>query len=151
MIFSLVIFVSLIIDQVSKYFIEKNLVYGESIPIIKNIFYFTYIKNKGVAFGLFSNFKNILVFFTIITIIIIFFYYHSIPKKNHKLQLAFSLIIGGAFGNLIDRLFLGEVRDFLDFRIWPIFNVADSCICIGVGLLLLNAFIERKLKCSHLK
>lgn len=144
MIFSSIIFLSVIIDQLSKYLIEKNLVYGESIPIIKNIFYFTYIKNNGVAFGLFSNLKSFLVFFTIITIAAIFFYYHKLQTQNRKLQVSFALILGGAFGNLIDRLFWGEVRDFLDFRIWPIFNIADSCICIGIGLILLNSFFEKK-------
>lgn len=147
MIFLLVILSVLILDQISKYLIEKNLSLGESVPVLENVFHLTYIRNKGAAFGLFSNWAPFLLFVTIITIIVIILCYRQMKKRNFTLRLAFSLILGGAFGNLLDRLLLGEVRDFLDFRIWPIFNLADTCVCLGVGLFLFEVIRkEQKIK-----
>ncbi|MBW2986896.1 signal peptidase II, partial [Candidatus Woesearchaeota archaeon] len=103
-----------------------------------NIFHLTLIKNFGVGFGLFNAPASrwVLIIITVIIIGIILYYYKKIPEKYLPI-ISTSLILGGAIGNLIDRFLLGFVVDFLDFRVWPAFNVADSAITIGViGLII---------------
>ena len=126
------------LDQISKFFISQTLVSGESAPVVKNIFHLTLVHNTGAAFGIF---KNNAVFFTAASICAVAFIGWYIGKKE---RLSFprgaglALILGGAAGNLIDRLRFGHVIDFLDFRIWPVFNVADSAITVGVMLILIG-------------
>jgi signal peptidase II len=108
-----------------------------SIPVIDNIFHITYIQNKGAAFGFLQNKIIFFIFVTIIVaVVILFLLWKTRDKSNYKL-FHFSIILqlGGAIGNLIDRVRLGYVVDFLDFRIWPVFNVADIAIVSGVILL----------------
>lgn len=128
----------ILFDQLTKFLIKSILSFSESIPVIKNVFHLTLIKNFGVGFGLFNApaARWILVIVTLIIIGIILYYYRKIPDKYLPL-ISTSLILGGAIGNLIDRFLLGFVVDFLDFRIWPAFNVADSAITAGViGLII---------------
>ena len=131
-------FLIVIIDQLTKFLITSKLAFSESIPIIKNVFHLTLIKNFGVGFGLFNapQARWVLTIISIIIIIIILYYYKAIPKKYLPVISA-SLVLGGAIGNVIDRFLFGFVIDFLDFRIWPAFNIADSAITIGViGLII---------------
>jgi len=115
---------------------------GESIPLFPNIFSLSYIKNEGIAFGLFSNHGQWLIITSLLTIGIILFF--LVRLKNITLWLAssFGLILGGAMGNLWDRVCSGGVIDFIDIGFksyrWPAFNFADSVICIGVLMLLLT-------------
>ncbi len=134
--FSIVV-ILLVLDQAAKFFVRKTLSLNQSVPILKNIFYITHTKNYGVAFGLlnYTTARWFLVIFSITAIILIFYYYKKIPKKKVPL-IAVSLLLAGTLGNLIDRLIFGYVTDFIDFRIWPAFNVADSCITIAVILLI---------------
>ena len=128
----------IIFDQLTKFIIKSRLSFSESIPVIKNIFHLTLIKNFGVGFGLFNApaARWVLIILTIIIIGIILYYYKKIPEQYLPV-ISTSLILGGAVGNLIDRFLLGFVVDFLDFRVWPAFNVADSAITIGViGLII---------------
>jgi signal peptidase II len=130
------------IDQVTKYFIRSFLT--EPKEIINGIFYLTFAKNTGAGFSLFANLKNsntLLIFSGLIIIGVILLNFEKIETKN---SLAIALIIGGAFGNLIDRIFMGYVVDFLDFRIWPIFNLADTAISIGGILLFIAILMEWK-------
>ncbi len=131
----------LITDQLSKFIILKNLYPGESLPIIKNIFHLSFVCNKGVAFGMFSNSNPawILVFYVcVIAIVFIFSSHKKIFRQSKSGQVFLSLILAGAVGNLIDRVRFGFVIDFLDFRIWPVFNIADASITIGTVLLCLQ-------------
>lgn len=131
--FLIAIFV-VILDQITKAIVITCLKYGESYLIINKIFYLTLVKNTGAAFG---TFKNQAAFFILVSIIAIIFIVFFLSKKKVNSYLPLALILGGAIGNLIDRLRFGYVVDFLDFKVWPVFNVADSCISIGAFLLFL--------------
>ena len=126
----------IILDQLTKYIIKKNLQLGQSVPLIKNILHFTYVTNTGSAFGLFKNFSLFFTLFSAIAVIVIFYYLKKIKKDEKGIQFAVSLLLGGTIGNLIDRLTYGAVIDFIDFRIWPVFNVADSAVTVSVILLI---------------
>jgi signal peptidase II len=130
---SLILSISLLIillDQLTKYLVLKYMPLHQSIPLIKNILHLTYIQNTGAGFGILKGFNLILIFISLIIIGVILFYFEKIIKEK-QIHIPIALILGGAFGNLIDRVFLGHVIDFIDFRIWPAFNIADSCITIG--------------------
>jgi signal peptidase II len=127
---SIIVFIILSLDQLTKFLVSKNLELNNSIPIIKGVFSLTLVHNRGAAFGIFKNQFYLFIFSSIVAVILIY----SILKKNKRnnfYSFSLSLILGGALGNLIDRAFLGYVVDFLDFRIWPVFNIADSAITIG--------------------
>lgn len=126
-----------LIDQLSKYIIIKHL--SKDITIIKNLFYLSYAKNNGAAFSIFIGKRLFLIIITIVIILTIIYYIFKNKIDNKIDIIAFSMILGGAFGNLIDRLIRGYVVDFISVKIFnypfPIFNVADSLICIGVFLI----------------
>jgi signal peptidase II len=125
------------LDQLTKFILNNNLVLNSPNPVIKGFFYLTLVHNKGAAFGILKNQTLLFILSSIFAIILIYFNLKKSRKKN-KLSLndfALGLILSGAIGNLIDRLFLGYVIDFLDFRVWPVFNVADSAITAGAILL----------------
>jgi signal peptidase II len=140
--------VSLVLDIVTKHLINANLTYADRIPVIEGFFYLTHVRNTGAAFGLLRDAPVLLrmTFFIGIAIvaigIVIQFFYRLAPGDRLS-ALALGLILGGAVGNLIDRIRLGEVVDFLHFNLWggyawPDFNLADSWIVVGVGLLVLE-------------
>lgn len=135
----------LFIDQFTKYESLLRLETGDSFPVIKNIFHITLVLNKGIAFGLFSGSLYIsaaIGIFVIASIIIIFMRFSA--KLGLSEGLGLSLILGGCIGNLIDRLRLGCVVDFLDFRVWPVFNMADSAISCGAFLLILGVALKNR-------
>lgn len=138
----------LIIDQLTKFIILKNFQPGESLPVIKNIFHISFVCNKGMAFGVFSETAGAafiwISYVSVIIIAFIFVLYKKFFHKRKSTQIFLSLILAGAIGNLIDRIRFGCVIDFLDFRIWPVFNVADSAITIGTVLLILQMLKHRK-------
>ena len=120
----------IIIDQIIKYIAKSNLELNQSIPIIKNFFHITLTTNTGAGFGILKNNNSLIMFITIIILGFMLFYYDKLPKKG-KGHISIIFIISGALSNLFDRIFLGHIIDFIDFRIWPIFNIADSCITLG--------------------
>lgn len=126
----------LLADQLTKIWIRETLSFGDSIPIIKNAFHLTYVKNPGAAFGLFPDRQPLFLIATVVTVVFIIFYYRRVQTDQYLIKIALGLELGGALGNLIDRVTYGRVTDFLDFRIWPVFNLADSAIVIGLGLLI---------------
>lgn len=129
---SILVVVILCFDQITKFLIRNSMVFGESKKIL-GFFSLTFLKNTGISFGLFKG-SNIL--FTIISFLaLLFFTYVYFKKKKYSLQL--SLIIAGITGNLIDRIVLGYVVDFIDFHYWPVFNIADSAVSIGMIWLLI--------------
>jgi len=131
---SVIIILSL--DQLTKFIITKNLSLSQSIPIIKGIFHLTLVHNRGAAFGILKNQIPLFIFTSLFATVLIYFNLKDARfKKSLIYKISLSLILAGALGNLIDRLFLGYVVDFLDFRIWPVFNVADSAITVGAILL----------------
>ena len=126
------------LDQLTKLLIRKNFELGESLPIINRVFHLTYVTNTGSAFGLFKNLSWFFTLFGAIVIMVIFYYLRTkIKEEDRFLQLAVGLLLGGTLGNLIDRIVHGAVIDFLDFRIWPVFNVADSSVSVSVILLII--------------
>lgn len=144
----------LAIDQLSKVFIDRAMDLHQSIPVIPNCFSITYIRNKGAAFGFLANTSFRLPFFifiSIVAVIVIIIAYSKLRKDQKLAMLSLAMILAGAVGNLIDRIRLGEVIDFLDVYWgnyhWPAFNIADSAICVGVFLLALDMLREeRRLK-----
>ena len=127
-----------ILDQFSKYIVVENMALGESIPIIEEVFHLTYILNTGAAFGLFANNSLFFIAIAVIVIGIIIWLRREILASPWEVKAGCGLFLGGAIGNLIDRARQGLVIDFFDFRIWPVFNIADIAICIGVGLIIWN-------------
>ncbi len=144
---SIIVFIILTLDQLTKFLASKNLELNNPLPIIKGVFNLTLVYNRGAAFGIFKNQFYFFILSSIAAVILIY----SVLKKNKRNNLytfSLSLILGGALGNLIDRIFLGYVVDFLDFRIWPVFNFADSAITLGALLLGWQIFITEKKNAS---
>ena len=126
----------ILLDQGSKFFIQQKIKIGESIPIIKGIFHITYIENPRTAFGIFQYQTIFFVIAILISVILIILISRKMVfKKDSLVYIPLTLVLGGAIGNLIDRLRTGRVTDFLDFRIWPIFNFADTAIVCGMLIL----------------
>ena len=153
-----VLFVSAILvlaDQVSKAIVVRTMSLYESIPVIESFFHFTYITNDGMAFGIdfpFGYFIFSLV--SALLTIFLFWYLWSVRNDSLVIRLGLAMIIAGAVGNLIDRLMLGEVIDFLDFMVgnfhWYVFNLADSYVTVGMVLILTDSiFLEKKREKSH--
>ena len=142
------IFIALIIilDQFVKYLIQANISLNHTVPIIDGIFHLTYINNSGAAFSIFQNQTKLLIILPLIVTIMVLVYILKKRKTEHwAILLSMSLIAAGGIGNLIDRIAYGHVVDFFDFRVFPIFNVADISVSVGCGLLLIYMFfIEPK-------
>lgn len=137
----------LVLDQWTKGIITRAFEVHQSRPVIAGFFDITYVQNSGAAFGLFASVDSslkaiILNSVAILVFLIVSGYALRTSHRSVRLQLGFALILGGAVGNLMDRVRYGYVVDFLDFSVsghhWPAFNVADAAICIGVGLLFLD-------------
>lgn len=144
----------LIADQATKLIVDGRMVIYQSIPLIDGLFNLTYLRNKGAAFSFLSNTSWRLPFFisvSVVAAIVIVVAMKRLREEQKLAQLALSMIFSGALGNLVDRVRLGEVIDFLDFYIgrhhWPAFNVADSLITVGVFLVAIDMLREeRRLK-----
>ena len=125
----------LLLDQIVKYAVRANMMQGQSIPIISGIFHLTYIENPGAAFGILSNHRILFLVMTVAITGIMFYLYLQLRNKKSLTAFSLALVISGAIGHFIDRFFQGTVTDMFDFQIWPIFNIADICICVGLALL----------------
>ncbi|MEK3992906.1 MULTISPECIES: signal peptidase II [Robertmurraya] len=136
--------ITLAIDQLAKYMTRNFMEYGETIPIINNFFHLTSHRNPGAAWGIFSGQKFFLISIAFIAIIAMIFYSRKVTDKLTRLAIGF--FIGGAAGNVTDRLIFGEVTDMFDIRFinYPIFNTADVFLISGVFLLLIGTFREAK-------
>lgn len=139
----LISIIVLAVDQLSKTLIDITMNIGQSIPVIKNFFYISYYQNNGAAWGILNDKIPLLLIMSIVILVIIYHYMYTF-KMNKRNVLAFGLLTGGIVGNLVDRFLFGYVKDFLDFYIFdynfPIFNVSDICIVIGVILLIIAIF-----------
>jgi signal peptidase II len=145
--------VVILLDQASKLFIQATIPLGHGIPIIPGIFAIVHVLNPGAAFGLLAgrsaSFRNpFFIGISLLAVGFILFYRHRELKGHSLASFALSLILGGAIGNLVDRLRIGMVIDFLDVHYyqyhWPAFNVADSCITIGVSLMMLELVLGER-------
>ena len=125
----------LIADQAVKYLVRTTMVQGQSIPIIENIFHITYIENPGAAFGILANQRMLFLILTAVIVGVMIYLYCSLSNKKSLTAISLGIVVSGAIGNFIDRFMQGTVTDFLDFRIWPIFNIADIAICVGLALI----------------
>lgn len=137
--------VVLALDQLTKWLVVSNLELDQSvypIPALSGLFGFTYVSNTGVAFGLFKEAGTVFVFVAVVVITVIVTYLRNLPRDQRLLRVALGLQLGGAFGNLIDRLRLGYVVDFIDFKFAPVFNVADFAIVSGAVLLMIAMWRE---------
>lgn len=135
------VFVVVVFDRAAKLFFQHLLSLGESIALIPNIFHFTLVHNTGIAFGLFKN-QGVLFIIVPVIVIVLIVYNLYLCRDDMEISrlniLAFALILAGAIGNLVDRVVYGHVIDFIDLRIWPVFNIADSAITVGTMILLIK-------------
>lgn len=138
-----------LVDQLSKFFALRCLSPQTSVPLVPGVLDLTLVRNSGAAFGLFSDYAPAL--FTVITVSLVVLFF--IANRSHKAgtpgvspvdRWALSLILGGAVGNWIDRLRFGTVIDFIDFRIFPVFNIADTAITIGVALYFIRVLTSKE-------
>lgn len=141
----------LAIDQGTKSYIRWSMDLYSSITVVENFFNITYLRNRGAAFGLFADSSFRLPFFILVAsvaLVCILYMLRKLFDQQKLMTVALSLIFSGALGNLVDRVRLGEVTDFLDVywrsHHWPAFNIADSAICVGVVLVLLGNIISEK-------
>ena len=138
----------LVLDQLTKQGIRAAFVYGESTPVLEGFFNLVYVRNDGAAWNLLSGHSLILILISIVVLVLLVIYRRSFLLKQFSHKILLGLMIGGIVGNLVDRIRFGWVTDFLDFHIgthhWPAFNVADSAICIAVGLYIITNLLHEK-------
>ncbi len=135
-------FATVVMDQVTKLMAIKLLAPKGSVDVIRGVFRFTYVENEGAAFGMFSEHRWIFMVISTVAIVALIIYLWKFPPDSKLACVSLSFIIGGGIGNMIDRVFLGYVVDFLDFCAFPslwmwVFNVADAFVCVGGGMLML--------------
>ena len=151
-----------ILDRLTKWLVKKNFELGESVSVLDNFFLLTYVENKGGAFGIQLGGSSFYFVASIIVILYILFYLWQHPEEGKLQRFSLALILGGAFGNLYDRALFRSVTDFFDFEFfdippfhigrahfsglerWPVFNIADSAVTVGILLLLSASIFSRK-------
>jgi signal peptidase II len=143
------------LDQATKLWVAGRMDLFESIPIVPGFFSITYVRNPGAAFGMFSEAHGLLrmgflVSVSLVAVVMLTVFFLKSPHAERVSRVAAVLVMGGALGNLIDRVRFGEVIDFLDVFVgrlhWPAFNVADSAITIGIGMFIVSAWREREMR-----
>jgi|UniRef100_A0A7C3SIY8 signal peptidase II len=154
-----ILVVGVFLDQLTKLLVVRHLPLGGQVPVIQGFFNLVHVRNRGAAFGLLANLsvQFAWLFFILTTLLVlgvVGYLWWRLPDSDRLAALGYSLIMAGALGNLIDRVRLWEVIDFLDFYLgrhhWPAFNVADSLVCLGAGVLIWLILTEEKRKdASH--
>ena len=126
-------------DQLTKYLVLEHVAGGSGIAVIENVFHFTYVENRGAAFGMLSSHRWVFMVLSVVAICVLIAYLAISKPKSIVMRTAVALIAGGGIGNMIDRSFRGFVVDFIDVKaVWQyVFNVADAAVCVGCGLLIL--------------
>jgi signal peptidase II len=146
------VFILVVLDQLAKILVAKNVPLLTQINIIPGFFNLTHIQNRGAIFGFFSQSGSqlvhvLLMLASLVALSLVLFYFFKTPTKESFMMISLSLILAGAIGNLIGRVFRGHVIDFMDFYVnqwhWPSFNIADSCITIGAFILIFIFFFKR--------
>lgn len=115
---------------------------GQSIPVLPQIFHLTYIQNPGAAFGILENQCYLFILIAAVLIVAVIYFYKKIIQLSKLFQVGIALLFGGAIGNMIDRIFIGRVIDYMDFRIWPVFNLADIAIVSGCAIIAFNLLFK---------
>ena len=140
----LIIALSVLLDQVSKYLVLKNIPMYENVPVLDGVFHFTYVENKGAAFGMLSDARWVFMVISVVAIAAFIIYLIKWKPKNMLLKVSLSMIIGGGIGNMIDRVMRQSVVDFIEveFMQFAIFNVADIFVCVGCGLMMLYVILS---------
>ena len=147
-VFGCVALIILVADQLSKTWIRANLAPGESL-LDTGLFRIIHIQNSGAAFGILKDYTQILIVVAFIGIAVILLYVFYLQRRWHILDNMFvmgalGLVLGGAIGNQVDRLFRGQVTDFVDFRVWPAFNVADASETVGIIIIVIYILLQVK-------
>ena len=115
---------------------------GQSIPVLPQIFHLTYLQNPGAAFGILENQRYLFILIAAVLIVAVIYFYKKIIQLSKLFQVGIALLFGGAIGNMIDRIFIGRVIDYMDFRIWPVFNLADIAIVSGCAIIAFNLLFK---------
>ncbi|MCI0596148.1 MAG: signal peptidase II [candidate division Zixibacteria bacterium] len=157
-----IVFFIWILDRFTKWLVKNNFELGESVSVLGNFFLLTYVENKGGAFGIQLGGSTFYFIASIVVILYILFYLWQHPEDGRPQRFSLALILGGAFGNLYDRALFGSVTDFFDFEFfnippfrlgpvhfagmerWPVFNIADSAVTVGIVLLLSATLLSKK-------
>ena len=142
-----VILAAVAADQLTKQLVLQFLDRNESLVVIPKLFRFTYVENRGAAFGMLDEHRWVFMVVSSVAIVLLFFYMFKFSGNSKLLRAGLSLIIGGGIGNMIDRVAYGYVVDFIDFYAFPevwmwVFNVADACVCVGAGIVALYLIID---------
>ena len=132
-----------VIDQLVKHLVVSTMHLGQSFPVIKGIFHITYVLNPGAAFGMLEHQRWFFVVVALAAVLLGVFFYRKLQQESILMRSGAGLLLGGAVGNLADRIQSGLVVDFLDFRVWPVFNIADIAICAGAGILIYDIWQRR--------
>lgn len=135
MYFYSLIIILLLADQLVKFLVRQQMTLGQSIPLIPGVFQLTYVENPGAAFGMLANHRIFFILITLAILAILFYLYRQLDNKRSFTAFALALVVSGAIGNFIDRVFRGTVTDLFDFYLisFPVFNIADICICLGLA------------------
>ena len=135
-----------LLDRWTKTIVLHSFLPGESREVVPHLLWWTYVQNTHGAFGMFGNSPVLLIVLALLVLAVFTYAFRDAVKRSMLVRIAFGMIVGGAIGNIVDRLQHRWVVDFIDFRtIWPnVFNVADACITVGVGLLVLSQLIREK-------
>ncbi|NCC53144.1 MAG: signal peptidase II [Spartobacteria bacterium] len=133
-----------LLDQVTKYYVRNGFALGESIVVIPGLMSLTYLRNTGAAWGMLGGQNGALTILSVVMLFIMVIFRRSFLNDTLSHRIALGLMLGGIVGNLVDRIRLGWVTDFLDFYIgshhWPCFNIADAAICVGVGIYIITSW-----------
>ncbi len=143
-VYLIIIAIGIVLDQITKAIAVKFLKNGAAIPVINGIFQWNYVENRGAAWGMLANQRWIFMTISTIAIVVMLAYLYLTENESRLYTVSISIIASGGIGNMIDRVFLGYVVDFMDFCLidFPVFNVADSLVCIGAGLLILALILD---------
>ena len=132
------------LDQLTKWLTVVNLAEYESFPLWQDVLHFTYVKNTGMAFGMLKDHRWVFMVFSTIAIVALIIYLFRFRPESRWMQVSMAMIIGGGIGNMIDRVFLGYVVDFIDVTLinFAVFNIADSFVCVGAGIMILCLVLD---------
>lgn len=131
-------------DRVTKYLVVTNMTEGQSLPVVEGIFHWTYVLNPGAAFGMMAHNRILFLAVGAAVVAAVWYFRRDILAEGPLVRSGAALFLGGALGNLWDRVQTGLVVDFFDFRVWPVFNVADIAICVGAALVVLGIFRKER-------
>ena len=151
--YSAIILGGILLDQLTKWLSVKFLTLTDTVPLIKGVLHLTYVENTGAAFGMLKDHRWVFILISTVTIIAFLFYLYLGHAESRLFGVSFAMIISGGIGNMIDRVALGYVVDFIDFRLinFAVFNGADSFVCVGAGLMILALLLELKQEADSAK